>query len=73
MSDRAAEFLDHWESEHVEPVPDAQKPDEAERLARECRVDAKRAGISEGDLEQAAGGNLIENMLKALRWAEERN
>jgi hypothetical protein len=33
MSDRAKEFLDHWESEHVRTVQHAQKRDEAGRLA----------------------------------------
>jgi hypothetical protein len=66
MTDRAIEFVDHWESEHVEAVIDSEKTKEAERLALLCRQDALRAGITEQDLEDAAGGDLIGNMLRAL-------
>lgn len=71
MTDRAKEFLDHWESEHVNVVPHAQKRDEAEQLVRGCLADAKRAGISEQDLEDAADGDLLDSMLKALQFAED--
>jgi hypothetical protein len=54
MSDRAREFIDHWESEHVEAVSDAEKGREAERLATMCREDAIRAGISVEDSYQSA-------------------
>jgi hypothetical protein len=53
MSDRAREFIDHWESEHVEAVSDAEKGREAERLATMCREDAIRAGISVEDSYQS--------------------
>jgi hypothetical protein len=33
MSDRAREFIDHWESENVEAVADPDTAKEAERLA----------------------------------------
>ena len=69
MSDRAREFVDHWESEHVEAVTHSEKRKEAERLASQCREDAARAGISERDLEDAVGGDLISNMLEALEAA----
>jgi hypothetical protein len=66
MTDRAKEFVDHWESEHVEPVANSEKDKEATRLALLCRQDALRAGIGERDLEDAVGGDLIGNMLQAL-------
>ena len=66
MSDRAREFIDHWESENVEAVADPDTAKEAERLASLCRQDAIRAGIAEQDLEDAVGGDLIGNMLLAL-------
>jgi hypothetical protein len=72
MSDRAREFLDVWESENVEPVPQSGKSKEAERLAPLCRADAIRAGISERDLEEAAGGDLIAFMREALDAADAR-
>jgi len=69
MTDRAKEFLNHWESEHVRAVQHARKRDEAECLARECLADANRAGITEQDLEDAADGDLVRNMLEALEAA----
>jgi hypothetical protein len=73
MSDRAREFIDHWESEHVNAVPNAEKARDAERLAKMCREDALRAGICVQDLEAAVGGDLTRNMLDALEAAETRN
>ena len=66
MTYRAKEFLDHWESEHVEVVADSEKAAEAQQLALACRQDALRAGITEQDLDNAVGGDLIGNMLQAL-------
>jgi hypothetical protein len=70
MSERAREFIDHWESEHVNAVPDFEKAREAKELAIRCQEDALRAGITAQDLEAAVGGNLIGNMLEALEAAE---
>jgi hypothetical protein len=42
-------------------------------LALRCREDAAKAGISSQDLEAAAEGNLIGNMLQALDDAEFRH
>ncbi len=66
MIDRAVEFLDYWESEHVEAVTARQRGQEAVRLAELCRDDAVRAGIATVDLQRAANGNLVRNMLDAL-------
>jgi hypothetical protein len=74
MSDRVTEFLDHWEAEHVNSTPPEHRREEAERLARECVADARRVGIGERELEAAAdGGSLLQNMLNALQWVDERN
>ena len=72
-NERAREFLDVWEAENVERVTQAEKLKEAERLAPLCRADAIRAGISEGDLEEAAGGDLVVFMTAALDAADTRN
>jgi hypothetical protein len=69
MTYRAKEFVDYWESEHVEAVADSKKAKEAEQLALACRRDAFRAGIAVHDLEDAVGGDLIGNMLQALDFA----
>ena len=72
MSDRAKKFLAKWEFEHIEVVARSDREDQAQRLALRCREDAARAGISSQDLEAAAEGNLIGNMLQALDDAEFR-
>jgi hypothetical protein len=69
MSDRAVEFLDRWEADHVEAVPFEKRDNEAIRLAEQCRQDALRAGISLVYLEKAANGNLVRNMLDAIEEA----
>ena len=72
MSEQAEKFLAQWEIEHVEMVARSDREDQARRLALRCREDAARAGISSQDLEAAAEGNLIDNMLQALDDAEFR-
>jgi hypothetical protein len=72
MSDRALEFLDRWEADHISPLPVAHKGREAVRLAGLCREDAERAGISVVDLQKAANGNLVQNMLNAIEDAAKR-
>jgi hypothetical protein len=71
--DRAFDFLDRWEADHVEAVPIRQRGQEAARLAEQCREDAVRAGISLYDLERVAKGNLVRSMLDALEWASTRS
>jgi hypothetical protein len=66
VSDRADEFLDRWEAEHVSAVADSEKDKEAQRLAAICLQDAARAGICEQDLKDTAGGDLVGYMLAAL-------
>jgi hypothetical protein len=72
VSDRALEFLDRWEADHVEAVPPQLRGVEAARLPDLCREDAMRAGIAIFDLERAAKGSLVRNMLDALEAAPDR-
>jgi hypothetical protein len=75
MSEQAEKFLAQWEFEHIadsDIVARADREDQARRLALRCREDAAKAGISSRDLEAAADGNLIGNMLQALDAAEFR-
>jgi hypothetical protein len=72
MSEQAGKFLAQWEIEHVKMVARSDREDQAQRLALQCREDAAKAGISGQDLEAAAEGNLIGNMLQALDDAEFR-
>ena len=51
-------------------MPRSDREGQAQRLALRCREDAAKAGISSQDLEVAADGNLIGNMLQALDAAE---
>jgi hypothetical protein len=66
---RPVEFLDRWEADHVEPVLAKQRGVIAARLAEQCRDDAARAGIEIADPMRAAKGNLVQNMLDALKEA----
>jgi hypothetical protein len=72
MSEQAEKFLAQWEIEHIEMVARSVREDQAQRLALRCREDAAKAGISSQDLETAAEGNLIGNILQALDAAEFR-
>ena len=72
MSEQAEKFLAQWEIEHIKMVARSHRKEQARRLALRCREDAAKAGISEQDLEAAAEGNLIGNMLQALDDAEFR-
>jgi hypothetical protein len=72
MSEQAEKFLGQWEIDHIKMVARPDREDEAGRLALRCLEDAARAGISSQDLEAAAEGNLIGNMLQALDDAEFR-
>jgi len=72
MSEQAEKFLAQWEIEHIKMVARSDRQDQAQRLALRCREDAAKAGISGQDLEAAAEGNLIGNMLQALDAAEFR-
>jgi len=72
MSEQAEKFLAQWEIKHVKMVAHSDREDQARRLALRCLEDAARAGISSQDLEAAAEGNLIGNMLQALDDAEFR-
>ena len=72
MSEQAEKFLAQWEIWHLKKVARSGREDEAGRLALRCLEDAAKAGISSQDLEAAAEGNLIGNMLQALDDAEFR-
>jgi hypothetical protein len=69
VNDRAFDFLDHWEADHFEPVPEGQREQAARQLAIMCREDAVRAGIPISDLEAAASGDLVKSMIEALKEA----
>jgi hypothetical protein len=75
MSEQAERFLAQWEFEHIadsDIVARSDREDQARRLALRCREDAAKEGINGQDLEAAAEGNLIGNMLQALEAAEFR-
>ena len=73
MSEQAEKFLAQWEIEHIKIVARSDREDQARHLALRCQEDAAKAGISSQDLEAAAEGNLISNMLQALDDAEFRH
>jgi hypothetical protein len=72
MSEKAEKFLAQWQFKHVKIVARSDRVYEAGRLALWCLEGAARAGISSQELEAAAEGDLIGNMLQALDGAEFR-
>ena len=75
MSEQAEKFLAQWQFEQIadsDIVARSDREDQAQRLALRCREDAAKAGINSQDLEAAAEGNLIGNILQALDAAEFR-
>jgi len=72
VSEQAEKFLAQWQFEHVKLVARSDREYEAGRLALRCLEDAARAKISSLDLEAAAEGDLIGNMLQALDDAKFR-
>jgi hypothetical protein len=72
MSEQAEKFLAQWQIDHVKIVARSDRENQARRLALRCLEDAARAAIGSQDLEAAAEGNLIGNMLQALDDAEFR-
>ena len=72
MTGHGAGLCDAARCRQVERVAQTEKSREAEKVAPLCRADAIRAGISEGDLEAAAGGDLVAFMREALDAADQR-
>jgi hypothetical protein len=66
MSNRAIQFLNHWVTEHVNTMPYPEHLAEAQRLADECVADAKKAGISEQELEEDLGQDLVSELRDRL-------
>jgi len=66
MSERARQFLDKWEADHIAAVPDVQRLREAVLLATQCRKDAVEAGIPPDEIRAAVRGDLIRHMLAVL-------
>lgn len=66
MSDRAGQFLNDWFGAHIGALPAVQRLATAVRLAVQCRQDATAAGIPLQEIRDAAGGDLIRKILRAL-------
>jgi hypothetical protein len=64
MSHRAIQFLNHWVTEHVNAIPYPEHLVEAQHLAVECVADAKKEGISEQELEEDLGQDLVSELTK---------
>jgi len=82
VRNRATEFVDRWELEHVSYVAIPKREETARQLALQCREDAAKAGISGQELDEAVEGDLVANMVAALdaiafqqlardQWADE--
>jgi hypothetical protein len=72
MTNRAREFLNRWEFEHVGVVPEERKLREVVQLTMKCRKDAAAAGIPAEELRAAAAQDLIRDMLAAITAANEK-
>lgn len=60
----AIRFLESWREANVYAEPRALE--QLDATVTQCRADAAEAGISAGDLEQAAGGSLKEYLRAAI-------
>ena len=69
MANRAREFLNRWEREHVGVVPEDRKLRVVVQLVMKCREDAVAAGIPAEELRTAASQDLIRDMLAAIAAA----
>ncbi len=67
MSNQAIQFLNHWVTEHVNAIPYPEHLAEAQRLAKECVADAEKAGISEQELEEDLGQDLVSELHDRLK------
>jgi hypothetical protein len=67
MSD-ASDFLKKWVRKHINATTTAMHDDTltAGRLAEECLWEAQGEDLSEADVKEAAGGNLLTFMVSTL-------
>jgi hypothetical protein len=56
----------HWCSQNIKAMDCPHRQKQAERFAALCLREARRIGIPEGDLREAAYGDLVEYMLKEM-------
>jgi hypothetical protein len=67
MTTRAVEFLHVWVSENMTPFSQGEDNPEAKELARKCLAEAEERGISYTELKEAAGGDLVAFIARAIR------
>lgn len=63
---RAHKFLLEWVADHVPPVPVRERPALAEALAKQCLADVPHYDLSEEEVREAAGCDLVRLMRDAL-------
>jgi hypothetical protein len=73
MSDRARHFLNEWLGKQIKPLPAVERLATSVRFATQCRQDATAADIPAQEIRDAAGGDLIRKILKALDIAAALN
>ncbi len=66
VTERAEVFLDHWCSQNIKPLDCVHREKQAQRFVALCMAEAKRRGIPESDLREAASGDLVGYMLKEM-------
>jgi hypothetical protein len=71
MSQQAVDILNRWMAEALQPVPRAEIPKEAARLAVEFSAYADDAGLNLEELQIDLGEDLVSHMAEALEAAAE--
>jgi hypothetical protein len=69
VTKHAKEFLDHWVLKHIISLSHDAGDIEAKGSARMCLADAERQGITDTELKDAAGGDLVAFMAGEIRKA----
>lgn len=62
----AIDFFERWSNEHVNAVPFPEHQGEAQRLAKQFRSDAERAGIALEALEEDLTQDLVSEFVDRL-------
>ena len=65
-------FLKSWVATNVRDVPPGDRAEQASRLAAKCIADAAMCGIFIDDLEQAAGGSVLNYIADAIAAGEDQ-
>jgi len=66
-----SDFLRMWCAANLKDIPPGDRAQQASQFAAKCIADAAMCGIFIEDLEQAAGGSVVDYMAKAIEAADD--